>query len=71
MSMKHVHLLDEELGEVMMTDGRVISVPREVLQKRSRNTVVVEVVRMWAIRSGLILPTDDIASLGPASAVAA
>jgi len=70
MSVKNVHLLDEELGEVMMTDGRVIAVPREVLKLRRRRSSVVEVVKLWAIRSGLILPTDDIASLGVSKAVA-
>lgn len=70
MSDKNVHLLDEEMGEVMMTDGRVIAVPREVLKLRRRRSSVVEVTKLWAIRSGLILPSDDIASLGVSKAVA-
>lgn len=70
MEMKAVHLLDEQLGEVLMQDGRVISVPKEVLKKRSHSTLVVDVVRLWAIRSGLIMPSDDIASLGSQSAAA-
>jgi hypothetical protein len=70
MEMKAVHLLDEQLGEVLMQDGRVISVPKEVLKMRSPRTLVVDVVRLWAIRSGLIMPSDEVASLGGQSVAA-
>lgn len=70
MTMQVVHLLDEDLGEVMMQDGRVVAVPKEVLKRRAPTTLTIEVVKLWAVRSGLILPTDEIASLGPVSAAA-
>lgn len=68
--MKQVHLLDEGLGEVMLTDGRTVAVPKEVLKQRSHHTNVVEVVKLWAVRAGLILPTDELATLGVASVAA-